>query len=242
MSKSPCEIFRNQLGILTSYDELCRRIISKISQPAFLIDNIFTKKGRLIRSDSQRVLSESNELFGETMDKESDSFSQIPLVYVFPHLNSQCFFFPQNNSGSLDFNAETLLEIVQNPELAADVDLLQAKPGEKMINSSLMSGVIQKVCQHQKQTFSKMLSQELRDDEKIAGILQIAPEAFHMEKTLHELFEILSGIEKVYSFVANRRRNIISLCQGQICGNEVIFVSLASSYKYANQQRENPKS
>lgn len=231
MNKSPCETFPSPLGMLISYDELCRRITSKINQPLFLIDHIFTKKGRLIRPDSQRVLNESNELFGETMDKESDSFSQIPLVYVFPPSNSQSFFFPQNSSGSLDFNAETLLEIVQTPELAADVDLLQSKPGEKIGNSSIMNGIIQKVCQHQKHVLSKMLSEELHDDEKIAGILQIAPEALHMEKTLHGLFETLSGLEKVYSFVASRRRSIISLCQGQICGNEVIFVSLASSYK-----------
>jgi hypothetical protein len=177
------------------------------------------------------VLNESNELFGETMDKESDSFSQIPLVYVFPHSSSQIFFFPQNSSGSLDFNADTLLEIVQTPELAADVDLLQTKPGEKMSNASIMNGITQKVCQQHKQNFSRMLSEELHDDEKIAGILQIAPEALYMEKTLHGLFETLSGLEKVYTFVASRRRSIISLCQGQICGNEVIFVSLASSYK-----------
>ena len=192
---------------------------------------IVTKKGKLISKTSSAIFQSNSENFGETLDKESQTMAQIPVVFVFPaEDSSQKYFNPKISSFSKITQSEFdwILADPQNGEKSGsffkELDKNQSdlidKTLQKLSNKTVTSADLQ-----------NPFSAQILDVDKIAGMLQIAPEIFEIENDFHEFLLALQNIIQSWEFAVCNRKNALFLSQNQIFGNEIIFVSLVNSYK-----------
>jgi hypothetical protein len=212
-----------------SYDDLIAKLSLKLGGN-FKTDFVVTKKGKLVNRKTGSIFQNSMESFGETLDRESESMTQIPLVVVFPSEDSQQLSFNPKATAFNDFSMSQCESFITNP-LTDDQFPLLSFEGDKQ--PDLVEKVVSKLSN--KKTLpadlSDPLSSSIADVDKIAGMLHIAPEIFEIDNDFHQLMLAVQKLVRASELVVQRRKTAMSFCQNQILGNEILFVSLANCYK-----------
>lgn len=195
------------------------------------MDYLVTKKGKLIQKNSSPIFQSNLDSFGETIDRETQILTQIPLIFVFPSEDShqKCFNPKVAELGKISqINFENMIK-----NKITDESNSNFLPENEGLTSDLIEKAIFKIS-NKTITIDMLrdpLTNQLHDVDKIAGMLQIAPDIFEIESQFHELFLSLERITKMYHFLINKRKNLMFFCQNQIYGNEIIFVALVNFYK-----------
>ena len=184
---------------------------------------LISKKGKKLRKEKELIFELEKDFLGETIDRENSYDKKINVIFLYIK--------------NLKIEKNEKIENFSILEKKIKMDNFLNFTKNENLENNLEKKILKKFSNFQKKEILNPLADENYDIEKVAHILEIAPNIFETENNFFLLYKKIKNLLKKFSLSISNYKKMIIKCSNQVTGNELLFVNLVNFYNLIKKKK-----